>query len=90
MPQSKHRRKGKQRPRPKRVEPQKVNPPPSPPWVGPVGGTALVAGVVVIIIGYLEPVSNFTNDWPLLGPNTLLVLGFLILVGGFLTLIRWR
>lgn len=90
MPKSKHRRKGKHRPRPKRVEPQKVNPPPSPPWVATVGGTALVVGVVVIIVGYLDPVTEYTNNWWPLGPNTLLVVGFLVLTGGFLLLIRWR
>lgn len=90
MPQSKHRRKGKYRPRPRQVEPQKVNPPPSPAWIGPTGGTMLIVGVVIIIVGYLEPVSRFTNDWPLLGPNWGLVAGFLILTTGFLLLTKWR
>lgn len=90
MPQSKHRRKGKHRPRPKRVEPQKVNPTPSAAWLGPTGGAALVVGVVVIIVGYLDPVTDFTNDWPVLGPNWFLVIGFVVLTAGFLLLTRWR
>ncbi|MDX1510967.1 MAG: cell division protein CrgA [Nitriliruptorales bacterium] len=90
MPKSKHRRKGKHRPRPRQVEPQKVNPPPSAPWVGPTGAGSLVVGVLVIIVGYLEPVTDFTGSWPWLGPNWLLVVGFLVITFGFLLLTRWR
>jgi uncharacterized membrane protein HdeD (DUF308 family) len=50
----------------------------------------LIVGVVIIIVGYLEPVSAFTNDWPVLGPNWGLVGGFVILTTGFLLLTKWR
>jgi hypothetical protein len=90
MPQSKHRRKGRARPRAYQTSPPPKNPTPSPPWV-PVASTALlVGGVLVILIGYLPPVSERLAFLPWIGSNWALVLGFLLLSVGFVLLTRWR
>lgn len=91
MPESKHRRKGKTRPRPSHMAPPPKNPEPSPPWVPVAGTSLLVLGLVVILVGYLAPpVQRFFNDWPVLGPNWSLGIGFILLLGGFGFLTRWR
>lgn len=89
MPQSKHRRKGKQRPRAHQtVEPPR-NPVPSPPWVAATGVGLLIAGIVVILLGYLV-LNEVTGNWPIFGANWGLVSGFVLLIVGFVFLTRWR
>lgn len=91
MPQSKHRRKGRNRPRPRTIERQREEPRPSasPPWVPRLGGGLIGIGVLVIILGYLDPVQRLTADLPF-APNFPLVFGFGLLTVGFLVLTRWR
>jgi hypothetical protein len=90
MPESKHRRSGKNRPRAyQKVEPER-RPAPSPPWVPITGVSLLVAGVAVILIGYLPGVSEALDQLPLLGANWGLVGGFVLLCIGFGFLTRWR
>ncbi len=94
MPKSKHRRNGKNRPRPqKQAIAQEIahqRNTPSPAWVPVTGATLLIVGVVIILLGYLEPVARFTGGWPMLGQNWPLVGGFLMLTAGFGFLTRWR
>ena len=90
MPESKHRRKNKNRPRPRNVTPPERNPEPSPPWVPITGVSLLGVGVLVILLGYLPVVAEFTAGLPALGSNWTLVTGFVLLVAGFLLLTRWR
>lgn len=87
MPQSKHRRKGQQRPRAHQTAPPAKNPTPSAPWVPALGVGLLLAGVAVILLGYL--LLQDVN-WPLFGPNWGLVAGFALLIAGFVVLTRWR
>jgi LPXTG-motif cell wall-anchored protein len=57
----------------------------------PIASAALlVGGVLVILIGYLPPVSERLAFLPWLGSNWALVLGFVLLSIGFLFLTRWR
>ena len=90
MPKSRHRRKGETRPRPKNVNPPPPNPEPSPTWVPATGAALLGLGVIVILVGYLDPVARVTSGWPGLGSNWPLVLGFVFLAGGFGFLTRWQ
>lgn len=90
MPESKHRRKNKNRPRRNKVHQPVRNPDPSPPWVPRVGVGLIIGAVVVILLGYLPAVDDFTNDLPLFGPNWGLVAGFALMISGFLVLIRWQ
>jgi hypothetical protein len=90
MPQSKHSRKGKPRPRAYEVAPPPKNPPASPTWLGPTAVGLLIAGVVVIVVGYLPPVQDLTASWPPLGANNALVFGFLLIIGGFALLTKLR
>jgi hypothetical protein len=90
MPQSKHRRKGKVRPRAYQTSPPRRNPDPSPSWVPIASTLLLVLGVAVILIGYLPPVSDALGNLPLLGSNWALVVGFVVLSVGFVFLTRWR
>lgn len=92
MPESKHRRKNKTRPRPRNVAGPKKNPEPSPPWVPVVGVSLLVAGVLVILLGYLPVVQEITANWTWLGlgQNWTLVIGFIMLTAGFGFLTRWQ
>jgi hypothetical protein len=90
MPQSKHRRKGKQRPRAYQTHAPAKNPTPSPPWVPVASTVLLVLGVLVILVGYLPPVSERLAFLPLLGSNWALVVGFVLLSVGFVLLTRWR
>lgn len=79
MPESKHRRGGQVRPRPRTVEAPYVKPKPSPRWV-PILGLALAfAGVGVII-------ANYIGQWD----NLFLVGGFAGLAVGFAVLTQWR
>lgn len=91
MPKSKHRRHGKVRRRESELRPPEKNPLPSPPWVPAVGVGLLIAGIVVLIVGYLPYVqTRFTGGLPILGSNWSLVAGFILLMGGFGFLTRWR
>lgn len=91
MPESKHRRKGQQRPRPTRNAPPRRNPDPSPTWVPALGTGLLVGGLLLILAGYLvEPLQRLTADWPGFRSNWPLVGGFTMLIGGFAVLTRWR
>jgi hypothetical protein len=90
MPESKHRRKNRTRPRPRHVEPPQRRPTPSPTWVPATAVTLLVVGVVVIIVGYLDPVQEATRNLPALQSNWPLVGGFVLLTVGFGFLTRWR
>ena len=90
MPESKHRRKNKKRKRPRHVTPKRSAPPPSPPWVPRLGVGLLLLGVLVIIAGYVPVVQDALRGLPLLGANWTLVGGFVLLLGGFLVLMRWR
>lgn len=91
MPQSKHRRKGKARPRPRTIEAERTppKPPPSPPWVPRLGGGLIGIGTLIIILGYFEPVQRVTDSLPF-APNFGLVFGFVLLSVGFVVLTRWR
>lgn len=89
MPESKHRRGGKARPREHQTHAPVKNPPPSPRWV-PVTGTALLlAGLLVVLVGYLDPVRDALSGFPL-GSNFSLVFGFILMAVGFGFLARWR
>lgn len=81
MPQSRHRRKGKSRPRPQQAAGPPVKPKPSPRWV-PVVGLALIGlGLLVVLINYLP--GLFETNW-------LLLAGFTLITGGFILLTQWR
>lgn len=90
MPKSKHRRGGKARPRAHQTSPPPTNPPASAPWIGPTAVGLLLAGLVVIVLGYLPPVQQVAGSWPPFGTNNGLVFGFAFIIGGFLLLTRWR
>ena len=90
MPESRHRRKGRTRPRPTRNAPPVKNPPPSPAWVPVVGVGALVVAALVIFVGYLDVVTELTSGLPLFGANWNLVLGFVLFGVGFAFLSKWR
>lgn len=90
MPQSKHRRKGRNRPRAYQSAPPAKNPTPSPPWVPKVGVTLLVVGVLVILLGYLPAVQNWLATLAPFFGNWGLVVGFVLLLTGFGFLIRWQ
>lgn len=90
MPESKHRRKNKRRPRPRNVDPPPKNPEPSPTWVPATGASLLGLGVLVILLGYLPVVQDFTRELPALGSNWTLVAGFVMLSVGFGFLTRWQ
>jgi hypothetical protein len=90
MPESKHRRSGKNRPRHYQTHAPERRPAPSPTWVPVTGAALLVVGVLVILIGNLPVVSAVTAGLPLLGSNWSLVGGFLVICAGFGFLVRWR
>lgn len=90
MPESKHRRSGKNRPRDFQTHAPEKKPASSPTWVPATGTALLILGVVVILVGYLDEVQNITGGWPLLGTNWGLVGGFLLIIAGFGFLTRWR
>jgi hypothetical protein len=90
MPQSKHRRHGKSRPRAHETHAPERKPDPSPPWVPVTAAALLLCGVAVILLGYLPLVSDRTASWVWLGSNWGLVIGFVLLSIGFGFLSRWR
>ena len=79
MPESKHRRKGASRPRPREVAPQPVKRKRSPKWVPIAGGALLGSGVALIILNYIF--------W---SRNQFLLIGFGLLAVGFVFLTQWR
>lgn len=90
MPKSKHRRKGRPRPRAHETAPPPKNPTPSPTWVPATGVGLLVGGVLIILLGYLPPINEAISTWPGLGGNWGLVVGFVLLAVGFGFLTRWQ
>lgn len=90
MPESKHRRHGRNRPRAHQMHAPHKNPPPSPPWVPVTGVSLLVAGVAVILVGNLPAVSAMLRTLPWFGGNWNLIGGFALLMVGFGFLTRWR
>ncbi|MFA9431628.1 cell division protein CrgA [Egicoccus sp. AB-alg2] len=90
MPQSKHRRKGHNRPRAYQTAPPAKNPTPSAPWVPAVGVGLLVAGVLVILLAYLPFLQDLLASAPPFYGNWGLVVGFVMLLAGFVFLTRWR
>ncbi len=90
MPESKHRRKGRSRPRAYQTSPPPRNPDPSPSWLAGTAAGLLVGGVVVILLGYLPAIGSRMQSWPLLGQNWGLIGGFVLLTAGFVLLTRWR
>jgi hypothetical protein len=90
MPESKHRRGGKNRPRAHQTSAPEVNAKASPAWVPIVGVALLIVGVLVILIGYLPGVSSWLGSLPGLGSNWGLVGGFILLSVGFGFLTQWR
>ncbi|MBW3659719.1 MAG: cell division protein CrgA [Actinobacteria bacterium] len=90
MPESKHRRKNKVRPRPRHVEEPVHKPQPSPTWVPATGVTLLLVGVLIIILGYIPAVADRLGGSVPLGSNLPLVVGFVLLSIGFGFLTRWR
>jgi hypothetical protein len=52
--------------------------------------TLLVAGVAVILVGNLPPVTAILRTWPWFGGNWNLIGGFALLMVGFGFLTRWR
>ncbi len=81
VPQSRHRRKGRSRPRPSKAAGPPVKPPPSPPWVPIVGIGTIVLGIAVILAYYIIPA---------LSGNVGLIVGFILIAIGFVFLTRWR
>jgi hypothetical protein len=64
------------------IPPKPPKPKPSPRWV-PIVGLALIGlGCLLLILIYLVPVFP--------GGNVNLVIGFLMMAGGLVTLSRWR
>lgn len=90
MPKSKNHRKGKARPRAYETAPPPKNPPASPTWLAPTAVGLLLAGLVVIVLGYLDPVQRVVGTWPPFGTNNGLVFGFVLIIAGFGFLTRWR
>jgi hypothetical protein len=76
MPQSKSKRSRYTPPPPKKA-------PPSPLWVPVVMATLLLTGLVVIVTNYLELLPGDTS-------NRYLMLGLLLIVGGFLLATTYR
>ena len=90
MPESKHRRRGRNRPRAYQTHEPERRPTPSPMWVPVTGAALLVLGVLVILVGNLPGVSGMLQELPWLGSNWGLVAGFIVLTIGFGFLTRWR
>jgi hypothetical protein len=81
MPKSKHRRKGRTRPRPQIVAGPPRKPNPSPTWVPVTGVALLVLGVGVIIVNYIP--GFLERNW-------VLFVGFGFMAAGFGFLMRYR
>ncbi|MFN2555804.1 MAG: cell division protein CrgA [Nitriliruptorales bacterium] len=81
MPRSRHRRKGKSRPRPQLAAGPVVKPRPSPRWVPVVGLSLIGLGLLVVLVNYLP--GLFETNW-------LLLAGLVLMTGGFVLLTTWR
>ncbi len=81
MPRSRHRRKGKPRPRPQQAAGPPVKPRPSPRWVPVVGLSLIGLGLLVLLVNYLP--GLFETNW-------LLLVGLIVMTGGFVLLTTWR
>ena len=79
MPESRHRRGGQTRPRPRELTPPVAKPKPSPRWVPVIGLALIFLGVIIIIVNYVW----IRNNYYLLG-------GFGLLAVGFAVLTQWR
>ncbi len=90
MPESKHRRHGRNRPREYQTHEPEKKAPPSPTWIPATGASLLVAGVLVILLGNLPAISGFLRGLPWLGANWSLIGGFVLLMAGLGFLTRWR
>lgn len=91
MPESKHRRKGKKRERPRHLEAPVKKDLPSPTWVPATGLCLILGGFLLILAGYLvPPLTRIVQEWPIFEQNWPLVIGFMMLIGGFGFLTRWR
>lgn len=91
MPESKHRRKGKERKRPSQMAPPPKNPLPSPTWVPILGVGLILVGFATILAGYLvPPLTRLTQEWPIFAQNWPLAGGFGMLIAGFGVLTKWR
>ena len=64
------------------IPPKPPNPKPSPPWVPVLGMTLIGLGTLILILVYLIP--------GLPGGNINLIVGFILMAGGLITLSRWR
>lgn len=64
------------------IPPKPAKPKPSPRWVPWVGLGLILLGVAVILLTYLVP------GFP--GGNINLIVGFVLMAGGLLTLSQWR
>ena len=90
MPQSKHRRSGRSRPREHQTHAPERKPDPSPRWVPITGATLLGLGALVVLLGYLPFVGDLVTDLPPLGRNWPQVAGFVLIISGYGFLTRWR
>lgn len=90
MPKSKHRRRGRNRPRAHQTHEPERRVEPSPTWVPVTGVTLLIVGVLIILIGYMPGVNEALSTLPVLGSNWGLVGGFVVLSVGFGFLTQWR
>jgi hypothetical protein len=90
MPKSKHRRKGRSRPRAYQTVAPVKHADPSPRWIPMTGVGLLIGGVALILLGYLPVVADRVASWPPLGPNNFLILGFVVMIAGLVFLTRWK
>jgi len=90
VPESRHRRHGRNRPREYQTHEPEKKAPPSPTWVPATGASLLGVGVLIILLGNLPAVNAVLRTWPILGGNWSLVFGFALLMAGFGFLTRWR
>jgi hypothetical protein len=64
------------------IPPKPAKPPPSPRWVPILGLSLIGLGTVLLLVIYLIP--------GLPGGNVNLIIGFVMMAGGLVTLSRWR
>lgn len=75
MPKSKSKRSRYQPPKPPK-------PKPSPRWLPPLGLGLIALGILLVILNYFVP--------GLPGGNYNLIVGFVLMAAGLITLSRWR
>jgi hypothetical protein len=56
----------------------------------PRSGRLLVAGILIILLGYLPAVQSVSTTWIWPGSNWGLLVGFVLLSAGLGVLTRWR